>query len=125
MLIFLVCGTVSAQDSWTAPIAADDLVSPFAMNDEKAIQKGEKIFGKLCWTCHGETGRGDGVISQDLNPNPADLTTAAAQAQSDGSFYWKVTQGKGEMTGYADALSETQRWQLVAFIRSLAKERAE
>ncbi|MCM2257478.1 MAG: c-type cytochrome [Vicinamibacteria bacterium] len=34
-------------------------------------------YKELCARCHGETGKGDGVIAQYLDPRPRDLTKAA------------------------------------------------
>ena len=111
-----------AQNGWQAPEEAISKKSPIDLTNEKVILRGEKLFGNTCWTCHGEEGKGDGVAAEALDPQPSDLTSVASQSQSDGSFFWKITKGRGNMVGYEDALSEEQRWQLVAFIRSLAQE---
>ncbi len=113
--------SLMAQENWIVPETEHKVKSPIDLADDKNIEKGEKIFGKICWTCHGEEGQGDGVAAEALDPKPADLTSAAVQAQSEGDFYWKITKGRGNMVGYEDALSDKQRWQLVAFIKSLAK----
>lgn len=122
ILLTIISTTCLAQDAWKAPSEADKLKSPFALDNEKTIAKGEKIFGKMCWTCHGEYGKGDGAAAEALDPKPADLTSAKVQAQTDGAFYWKITHGRGAMVGYEEIFSDDQRWQLVAFIRSLPKE---
>jgi len=119
-----LAGTSRAQDAWKGPVEAEKLNSPFSLDDEKIIGKGEKIFGKMCWTCHGENGEGDGVAGENLAPKPSNFTDKEIQSQSDGAFYWKITHGRGNMIAYEDALSDDQRWQLVAFIRSLGAENA-
>ncbi len=113
--------TMMAQETWIVPETDDKVKSPFDLTDDKNVEKGEKIFGKVCWTCHGESGQGDGVAAEALEPKPADLTSTIVQDQSEGAFYWKITKGRGNMVGYEEALSDKQRWQLVAFIKSLAK----
>ena len=120
--ILFIAANAMAQEPWVAPEEANAMKPPFSLDDEKMIAKGEKLFGKICWTCHGEMGAGDGVASEQLDPKPADLSSHALQAQSDGSFYWKITNGRGAMTSYEAMFSDNQRWQLVAFIRSLGKE---
>ncbi len=121
IILFAAAFAASAQD-WKAPVESDKVESPFSLEDEKSILKGEKLFGNMCWTCHGEEGKGDGLAAEGLEVKPADLTSTLMQSQSDGSFYWKITHGRGLMVGYEDALSDKQRWQLVAFIRSIAAE---
>jgi mono/diheme cytochrome c family protein len=108
-------------DKWKAPPEADNLKNPFSLTDEKALAKGEKVFSKACWTCHGQTGTGDGPAGVNLNPSPGDFTTDVFAAQSDGAIYWKITQGRGFMASYEDVLSEDDRWKLVLYLRELGK----
>jgi len=119
------CVSAFAQDDWQVPDEALKLNSPFSLSEEKMILKGEKIFGKTCWTCHGEEGKGDGAAAEALEPKPADLSSDKVQLQTDGALFWKMSEGRGAMVGYEQMLSEEQRWQLVAFIRSLAQNKAE
>jgi mono/diheme cytochrome c family protein len=45
---------------------------------------GRADFQALCASCHGDGGRGNGPVGQDLSPPPADLTQLAAR--NDGVF---------------------------------------
>jgi mono/diheme cytochrome c family protein len=45
---------------------------------------GRKLYLKYCSACHGESGKGDGVVSQSMRPHPIDLTQLAKKAG--GSF---------------------------------------
>lgn len=108
----------SNGDPWKAPAEADALIDPLA-NDPKAIQKGEKVFGALCWTCHGMTGKGDGPNAAALKVHPADLGSAPVQTQTNGAIYWKITHGRGEMASYEQVLSREQRWAAVHYLRTL------
>ncbi len=38
------------------------------------------MYLKYCGACHGESGKGDGVVSGFLRPRPTDLTQIAKQA---------------------------------------------
>lgn len=105
---------------WKAPAAADQLKNPLA-NDAVATEKGKKTYMTLCNVCHGDKGKGDGIGSAGLNPKPANHTSAAVQSESDGSLFWKITNGRGAMVSYKQALTDDQRWQLVNFIRVLGK----
>lgn len=105
-------------DPWKAPSNADALVDPMA-NDPKAIQKGQRIFSSLCWTCHGMSGKGDGPAAEGLKVHPADLGSASVQAQTNGAIYWKITHGRGEMASYEQVISREQRWAVVHYLRTL------
>ena len=41
---------------------------------------GKGTYLKYCSACHGPGGKGDGVVSQNLNPKPIDLTQLAKKA---------------------------------------------
>ena len=83
-----------------------------------ALPYSKILFQKLCWTCHGKTGLGDGPAGKNLNPKPKNFRLEGVQDQSDGELYWKISNGKGVMLPYKHSLGEEQRWQLVNYIRS-------
>ena len=106
-------------EPWKAPPEADQLKDPMAANP-KAEAMGGKVFQSLCWTCHGMKGSGDGPNAAVLQVRPADLGSAAVQAQSNGALYWKITHGRAEMASYEQVLSREDRWALTHYIRTLA-----
>lgn len=119
-LAILLCAQALPQpgDPWKAPAEADQLKDPLAANP-KAISMGAKVFGSLCWTCHGMQGRGDGPNAAVLKMHPADLGSPSVQAQSNGALYWKITKGRGEMASYEQVLTREDRWALTHFLRAL------
>jgi mono/diheme cytochrome c family protein len=106
---------------WKAPRSADTLKNPLAENI-KAAEKGKVVFQTYCVTCHGDKGKGNGPSSAGLNPKPKDLTLKQTQKQSDGALFWKITTGKPPMVSWKYTLSDKQRWELVDYIRQLAKK---
>ena len=90
--------------------------------DAPDIVAGAAIYGDQCAPCHGAGGHGDGPAGRDLPVKPADLTAPHLFAHREGDLYWWISQGRsnGAMPGFADALSERQRWQVIAFIRARA-----
>ncbi len=117
--LFLTTSLLHAQDRWTAPEAANQLINPLADNQEN-INAGKKIFQSLCIACHGPKGAGDGVAAAGLTPKPTNFTTASFQAQTGGAIFWKLSKGKGAMAGYEKMLSENDRWAIVTYLKSLA-----
>ena len=108
-----------AQDSWQAPESAKDIKNPSAGN-KIAAQKGQALYSKLCWTCHGKNGNGNGPAAANLKPKPRDFLSADLQNQTDGELFWKLSNGKGMMVGYKHSLNEEKRWQLINYIRNLS-----
>ena len=111
----------SAAAVWKAPKSADSNKNPLAGNSE-AAKDGKNLFQTYCVTCHGDKGEGNGPSAAGLNPKPADLASKQIQKQSDGALFWKITTGKPPMLSWKYTLSKKQRWQLVDYIRELAKK---
>ncbi len=112
---------VSAQTPWVAPPDSKEIINPFTDN-EQAIERGSEIFDLLCSVCHGETGMGDGVTLEYLNPKPANLTSKKVQSQTAGEIYWKVTTGRPPMQSYVNVLSVNETWQVISFIKTFGVE---
>ena len=111
----------SQSKPWVAPAAATSLNNPI-MGDANSVKAGKALYTTYCTPCHGEKGKGDGMASAGLNPKPANHTSAAIQSESDGSLFYKISEGRNAMPQYKITLTETQRWSLVNFIRTLAKK---
>ena len=105
--------------------AVKSLKSPEPMS-EKAISTGKAIFhGKgVCANCHGEDGSGNGPLAKSFDKHPRDFTDTDdigwQKARTDGEIFWAISKGtEYGMLPYEDMLSESERWALVAYIRSL------
>jgi mono/diheme cytochrome c family protein len=108
------------QDPWKAPAWADTLKSPY--HDEPlTLAQGEELFTLYCASCHGDGGYGDGAAGGALGQKPANFHDTLFKAQSDGSVFWKISTGRGNMPPFKDVFTDEQRWQLVAYIRHLGK----
>ena len=110
--------SVLAENAWVAPASAAAKKNPVAGN-ASAEAEGKKIYMTTCSPCHGPTGKGDGPAAAALNPKPANYTTSAIAAETDGSLFWKLSEGRGAMVAFKNTLSEEQRWSLIAYIRTL------
>ena len=120
--VMLMSTTLIKQNTtpWVAPKDADVVLNP-VQNNPDAAAAGKKLYSQYCAVCHGDKGKGDGIAAASLNPKPADHTSDKVQSQSDGAIFWKMTTGRPPMASYAKSLTETQRWQLVDYIRTLKK----
>ena len=109
--------------SLSSPIPAGiDQANPIPPNAE-SIAAGQALFMAKCAPCHGETGLGDGPIGAALNPRPADLRQHAIPGiHTDAQLFEWITNGfpGSQMPAFRATLSDTDRWNLVNFIRTLA-----
>ena len=104
-----------APGPWQAPPAEKGKKSPGGN-----AANGKKLAETNCVSCHGAGGKGDGPAAAALNPKPADWTSAKVQSESDGELFWKISNGRGPMPPWKH-LSEKDRWDLIAHVRSLMK----
>ena len=109
-----------AQPAWTCPAAEKAKKNPVAKSDAATAAGKKATVDKACTACHGESGKGDGPGAAALNPKPADWTSAKVQGEPDGCLFWKISTGRGAMPPWA-ALPETERWQIIHYIRTLKK----
>ena len=110
----------SMSDKWLSPGPSAARKNPIAPT-QQSIAAGQKIYSKTCVMCHGKTGDADGPAVIELNIHPAKLSDPKLANESDGSLFWKITTGKKPMPAYGKRLSETDRWHLVNYIRTLPK----
>ncbi len=87
-----------------------------------SIAHGMSVYAENCVACHGPYGYGDGPAAASLPIRPADLTGAHLYHHGEGTLFWWISHGVAgsPMPGFADRLSETQRWELLAFLRAQA-----
>lgn len=103
------------EPTWPKPLLGD-------------ADRGEALFRRNCALCHGPGGRGDGpsaahlVDSSGIPLRPPDLVRAPLKGGEDLlSLYRRVTEGipGTPMPAFAEALSEQERWDLVAYLKRL------
>ena len=109
-----------SKQKWSAPAGEAQKKNPVAANGS-SLAAGQKIYSKTCAMCHGKTGDADGPAVIELNIHPAKLSDPKLATESDGALFWKITTGKKPMPAYGKRLSETDRWNLVNYVRTLSK----
>jgi mono/diheme cytochrome c family protein len=125
--MLLLASIVGAQDQtapvkpWVAPADARAVKNPVPVTSA-GLAEAAKIFKDNCVMCHGEKGMGDGETAKTLNRKPANFTDKAMMSQeTDGALFWKMSQGRSPMPSWEDVFSDTQRWELVNYLRQLTK----
>ena len=92
--------------------------NPVAASAESAAA-GKRVYTRMCGRCHGPEGKGDGTAATAPVP---DLTDAAWDyGSSDGEMFAVIHDGvSADMDGYAARLSDTDIWNVVNYVRSVA-----
>ena len=107
---------------WNVPEAARNLQNPVPPTDN-SIREGMTNYSTHCQSCHGERGDGKGPRAEKLSIAPTDFTDARAMGRiTDGELFWKISHGRRPMPAFHDKLTEQERWQLVDYIRVLARK---
>ena len=108
---------------WPAPAAAKKRQNPVPGTPE-SVQEGARLYQLHCLVCHGEKGDGHRPWRDKLPLDPADFTDRHMMSEmSDGEIFWKLSTGRELMPAFKDKLTPAQRWHLVNFLRTLAKEK--
>jgi mono/diheme cytochrome c family protein len=107
-------------------------VKPNATSD--VIAKGKILYERMCLYCHGADGRGDGPAAFFLGaysaPRPMDFvkggfkfrSTPSGELPTDQDLFRTLTRGiPGVMPPYA-GLTEEERWQVIAYVKSFNPE---
>jgi mono/diheme cytochrome c family protein len=89
---------------------------------EESLAKGKKLYGFDCAMCHGNNGNGKGDMATDMK-NVTDFTNPdALKNRTDGELFYVIRNGKGEMPPEGDRAKDQDIWNMVNYIRSLAKK---
>lgn len=93
------------------------------------VRTGSRLYRRKCVFCHGTKGRGDGPVSRYVFPKPRDFglgvfkirSTPTGGLPTDQDLFGTLTRGLPGTTMPAWLnLSETDRWALVAYIRTFS-----
>jgi len=87
------------------------------------LANAKKFFGFDCAMCHGASGDGKGDLAGSMSLKMNDWHDPVVLARmSDGEIFDVIVKGKGKMTGEGDRLSNEKAWEMVNYVRALAKK---
>ena len=102
--------------------AAVSIENPVPASDE-SVARGKNFYDINCFVCHGSEGRGDGPVGlKFVEKAPVDLNDPYTQDQADGQLFFTLTRGRALMPFYRDALSPTERWDVINYVRAAFDE---
>jgi cytochrome c6 len=93
-------------------------LSAFAQN---AASPGQTVFKARCVMCHGADGQANTTMGRQLNA--LSLLSDEVKKLSADEMKQVVTEGKGSMPSFADQLTPEEITEVVAYVRSLEKNK--
>lgn len=107
------------------------LTPPTNFDSVDSIAAGREIFLASCAACHGVNGNGQGAVKPTFGLKPSDFTDRTqTQRRTPQYLFWRMSEGgqsepfraQGSiMPAWKFQLSEQQRWQMVAYLLTLAR----
>ena len=104
----------------SAEIAGKLLKNPFH-STEKNIQDGQLLYLTFCAHCHGENGKGDGVVGKVYKGVPSYSAGRVATLPA-GHIFHVITNGKGRMWPHGSQINPEDRWRIVLYVQTLQKQ---
>lgn len=99
-------------------VAVKDIPLPLT---EPLLHHGRERYEIFCAPCHGSLGDGQGMVVRRGFLAPATFHSDRLRQAPAGYFFSVITHGYGAMFAFADRISESDRWAIVAYIRALQK----
>ena len=116
--------TPASPAAFNVPLEAVNQVNPVKPNAE-SLARSKKIYGYECAMCHGDDGGGAGDLAKKMKAKMPDFRDPTAlKAQTDGTLYYVINKGKGEMEGEGARVKPDDTWNLVNYVRSFSKLQA-
>jgi mono/diheme cytochrome c family protein len=111
-----------APAAYKIPPDAAKQLNPVKGSPE-SLADGKRMYGYDCAMCHGARGDGKGDLAGDMKtPMPDFRDAKILQDRTDGELFYVIKTGKGEMPGEGDRAKPDQVWNMVNYVRSLAKK---
>lgn len=98
-------------------IAERVLVNPIA-DSEKMLAEGKILYTRYCVHCHGEGGKGDGLVGKEYKGVPS-YSADAYKTMNDGHIFHVITHGKGRMWPHGSQMTPEERWKIVQYVHKL------
>ena len=117
-LFILVFWSASGSMAHELMAPADEAKRPNPVaSDKQSIERGQIIYLDNCTACHGEKIEGMKAEETGLTMDSPNLKKRLL-THTDGDFFWKIQNGRGDMPSFKEDLTEEQTWDVINFIRS-------
>ena len=109
-----------AKDSLAEAAAA--LKNPLAFN-AKNLAEGKVLYTRFCSPCHGEQGKGDGLVGQKYK-GVANFQAGNVKGASQGHIFHVITHGKGRMYPHGSQVNPEERWKIAMYVKQVIQGEA-
>ncbi len=107
------------------PAEAARQTNPVKSSPE-SLARAKKWWTLDCAMCHGKEGDGKGELAQDMKLQIVDFTDPATlKDHTDGEIFWVIKNGLQDMPPEGPRVKLEENWDLVNYVRSLAKKKPE
>jgi mono/diheme cytochrome c family protein len=107
------------------PVEAAKQPNPVKPTPE-SLARAKKWWTLDCVMCHGKEGDGKGETARDMKLTIVDFTNPATlKDRTDGELYYIIKNGHQDMPPEGPRIKTEEGWDLVNYVRSLAKKKAE
>jgi len=121
VLLFCVTTAFQQKKPWVVPDKYEKMKNPVASNAE-SLKNGKELWARNCQSCHGKSGHGDGSKAAQLKTEPGNFSSPDVQKQSDGAFFYKISEGREDMPSFKKKIpDEEDIWSLVNYVKTLNK----
>lgn len=83
------------------------------------LERGRERYTIYCAPCHGQTGRGDGMVVRRGFRQPQSYHIDRLRGEPVGYVYDVITRGFGVMPDYATQIPPDDRWKIAAYVKVL------
>lgn len=112
---------MAPDDPWIIPDKYKNMKNPVKA-DKESISLGKTLYTKHCKSCHGTKGLGDGTKAAQLKTKCGDFSAGEFQSQTDGSLFYKISEGRDDMPSFKKKIPEKEDiWHVVNYVRTLGK----
>jgi len=114
--------SAAPAETHPATISAEDKARKNPVKfTEVSVAKGKKRYATQCALCHGDKGDGKGDVATDMKLTMPDFTNPdTLKEHTDGELFAFIGTGKEPMPGQGSRMKETERWDLVNYLRTLS-----
>jgi mono/diheme cytochrome c family protein len=112
---------IAIAHEWKAPEEAAKLRTPLAVN-EATVTAGESLYRQHCTSCHGDDRRGMTAEAANLSTAAPDLIKNL-KMHTEGGFFWKIREGRGDMPAFKEVLTDNEIWSIVTAIKQAATKK--
>jgi len=98
-------------------IAERTLKNPIP-NTEASLKEGEVLYARYCTHCHGEGGKGNGLVAVEYKGVPS-YSADAYKTMNSGHIFHVIPHGKGRMWPHGSQMTPEERWKIVMYVHKL------